>query len=88
MKRRDHVIVGIHVHDRARQALNIQNILGEFGHIIRTRLGMHELDEKDAAASGVIILELIGAAAAADELILKLRKCPGVQVKKLVFSHS
>ncbi len=87
MPRKDHVVVGIHIHNRARQALEIQRILGESGRIIRTRLGLHEVAGPGQTA-GVIILELIGTPAAMDSLIRKLRGCRGVQVKKLVFSHS
>jgi hypothetical protein len=87
MARKDHIILGIHVHNRAQQALGVQRILGEYGSIIRTRLGLHELDDQASDAAGVILLELVGTAAAADRLVRQLRKCRGVQVKKLLFSH-
>lgn len=87
MSKKDHIIVGVHIHDRAKQALEIQRILGESGHIIHTRLGLHELDDKDSAAAGILILELIGKADEAEALIRQLRKCRGVQVKKMVFPH-
>jgi hypothetical protein len=87
MRRKDHIILGIHIHNRAEQALQVQKILGESGQIIRTRLGLHELDDKDSAAAGVVLLDLVGTAAAADELVRKLRKCRGLQVRKLVFPH-
>ena len=87
MRKKDHIILAIHIHNRAEQALQVQKTLGESGNIIRTRLGLHELDDKVSAAAGVVLLEVVGTAAEADELVKKLRKCRGVQVKKLVFPH-
>ena len=87
MPKRAHIIVGVHVHNRTKQVPEVQRVLSEFGSIIRTRLGLHEVDDKGEAAAGIIILELIGTAAAADHLMRQLRKCRGVQVKKLVFAH-
>lgn len=87
MTKKEHIIVGVHIHNRAKQALEVQRILGRSGRIVRTRLGLHELDDKKSDAAGVIILELVGTVAAADQLVRQLRKCGGVQVKKLVFTH-
>lgn len=39
----DHIIVGIHVTDRMKNASEVQKIFTEYGCNIKTRLGMHEV---------------------------------------------
>ena len=87
MRKKDHIILAIHIHNRVEQALQVQKTLGESGNVIGARLGLHELDDKASVAAGVVLLEVVGTGAEADELVSKLRKCRGVQVKKLVFPH-
>lgn len=84
---KDHIILGIHIHNRTKEALAVQALLGAYGCNIRTRLGLHEADEKVCSSAGVILLEMVGDPAKAVELESKLAALPGVSVKKMVFDH-
>ena len=87
MAERDHVIVALHVKDRVKQAVGIQRILTEFGSMIRTRLGLHEVDDRAGAGKGIILLEMVGGGDRVEAMVRKLRGCKGVEVKKVVFTH-
>jgi hypothetical protein len=84
---RDHVIVGIHITDRVRNASEVQALLTRYGKNIRTRLGLHEAVDDSAGPNGLILLETVGAAAEIDALCDGLRKVHGVQVQQMYFSH-
>ena len=38
----DHIIVAVHVTNRAKQASRVQSILTKYGGSIKTRVGLHE----------------------------------------------
>ncbi len=82
-----HVILAVHVTDRVKKASAIQALLGKNGGIIRTRLGLHDTGDGAGSPSGVILLELVGPAAAGRTLAKKLAAVAGVEVKRIAFSH-
>ena len=41
-----HLIFGVHVTDRAHQVPQVQKLLTEYGCNIKTRLGLHRVDEQ------------------------------------------
>jgi hypothetical protein len=84
---KDHRIVGVHITDRASHAGEVQNILGKYGKNIRTRLGLHEINEDSASPNGLIILEAVGTNQEIDALSDELRRLKGVQVQSMFFSH-
>ena len=53
-------ILTILVNDRIKEAGRTQELLTEFGNIIRSRLGFHEVSDKVCSRVGVIILHLAG----------------------------
>ena len=85
--KKEHVILGVHIQDRARDAAQVQQLLTKYGCNIKTRVGLHEVDENFCATGGVILLELAGDAKECAELGDKLGAIEGVEVKKLVFEH-
>lgn len=82
-----HVILGVHVTNRMRKAGEVQKIFSKYGCCIKTRVGLHEVHKDYCSASGLILLEMVGAESKAKELAAKLSAIAGVQVKKMVFSH-
>jgi len=62
--------------------LKLQEVLTKNGCIIRTRLGLHEADEKKCSECGVIILETLGTAAETASLVAGIKKIKGVNVTK------
>lgn len=82
-----HLIVGVHITDRVKNARDVQNVLTEFGCSIKTRLGLHEVHENQCATSGIIILELTGSSQDSQQLMTQLTNIPGVDIQKMEFKH-
>ena len=38
-----HLILAVHITERLKHAIKVQNILSEFGDVIKTRLGLHDV---------------------------------------------
>jgi len=82
----DHVILGVHLTDRVKEAQAVQKVLTAQGAHIKTRLGLHEVSTGSGAA-GLILLEITGGSAIAKSVAEELRAIAGVDVKDMVFSH-
>lgn len=80
-----HVILGVHITDRVKHAGEVQKALTEYGCSIKTRIGLHEVSEKQCASGGIVLLEIFGVEKKADELMKRLNAVEGVEVKKMVF---
>lgn len=87
MNRTNHVIMGIHIQDRVKQAQEVQKLLTDYGCNIKTRLGLHEADDDVCAANGLILLELVGDQSKSEELASKLNAFDGVDAQKMIFVH-
>ncbi len=84
----DHYILGIHSRNRLAQSSIVQKLLTEYGCNIRTRIGLHEVHDGICAMDGVILLELYGSKTICEELFTKLSAIEGIEVKKMIFSHT
>lgn len=82
-----HVILGIHVTDRLKNASEVQKVFSEHGGNIKTRLGLHEVDERACSAQGIVLLELFGADADLEAMERRLSAIQGIEVQKMVFTH-
>ena len=80
-------ILGLHVTDRAGEAVKIQDLLTKFGCSIKTRLGLHEVNENICSSCGIILLELTGDKAECDKLESELLKVEGLDVQKMTFAE-
>jgi hypothetical protein len=78
-------VLGILINNRVENAPQVQKILTRFGCSIKTRLGLHEVDEKTCSTSGLLILELFGVEKDSLELEKQLRAIKGLQVQKMLF---
>jgi len=83
----DHIILGIHVSDRLKNAADVQKVFTEYGCNIKTRIGLHDVDANVCSPSGVVIIEFFGDDDQAGAMMDKLNEVEGVQVKKMVFGH-
>lgn len=79
-------ILGIRISDRFTKTVQVQNILTKFGCSIKTRLGLHELNDDTNSSAGMIILELSGDVGEFLKLENALIGIDGIEVKKMVFS--
>lgn len=85
--REKHLIFGIHVTDRVHHAGAVQDILTQYGCSIKTRIGLHDTDDRKCSSSGVILLEMFGDEATCHEMADKLDAVDGVEVQKIIFEH-
>jgi len=81
-----HVIFGIHITNRLKKASEVQALFSQYGCNIKTRLGLHEV-ENVCAPNGLVILEMYGEDSVCDELAGKLAAIEGVEVQKMIFMH-
>lgn len=82
-----HVIFGVHVNDRVQRVPDVQKLLSEYGCYIKTRIGLHHVDENACSPRGLIVLEMFGDEAKSQELSKKLTAIDGVEVQQMVFDH-
>ncbi len=83
----DHIILGIHVTNRLKNAVDVQKVFTEYGCNIKTRIGLHDVDENVCSPSGVVLIEFFGTDEEATAMMAKLNEVDGVQVHKMVFGH-
>ncbi|HOC68725.1 MAG TPA: hypothetical protein PLL36_03355 [Candidatus Hydrogenedentes bacterium] len=83
----NHLIYGVHIQNRGENAVRVQQVLTEYGCYIKTRLGLHEVDEKMCSTGGVLILEMFGDLAKCEALRDKLSGIDGIEVKEMIFAH-
>ena len=88
MNEESHVILGIHVTNRLRDASAVQNVLTEFGCNIKTRLGLHHVADDACSPRGLILLELYGDESVACAMSEKISAIEGVEVQSMVFGHA
>lgn len=79
-------ILGIYINERVKESLTLQNILTRYGCSIKTRLGLHEVQDNYCSKSGLILLELCGEPAEMDNLEKELNGIDSLQVKNMTFN--
>ncbi|MEN6459023.1 MAG: hypothetical protein ABFC63_08840 [Thermoguttaceae bacterium] len=82
-----HLVLGVHVTNRADQAPTVQKLLTEYGCNIKTRIGLHHVDADVCSSRGLILLEMFGDLATCRELGEKLSALQGVDVQEMLFEH-
>jgi hypothetical protein len=85
-KKQSHVVLTVHVTDRVKKAAQVQKALSQFGDVIRTRIGLHEVGENFSSSSGILLLDIIGEIKAKD-LQKDLNQIEGIETKLVVFKH-
>ena len=81
-----HIILGIHITNRLRKANEVQQLFSQYGCNIKTRLGLHEV-QNVCSPNGLVLLEMHGEDAVCFELADKLAAIEGIEVQKMVFTH-
>ena len=80
-------ILGIYISERVKHVPDVQSVLTKFGCTIKTRLGLHEVENSAVSTLGLIILELTGHREEYLKLENELLKIEGLEVKKMVFDR-
>ena len=76
-----HKIMAILINKRTNEAPDVQEVLTEYGCIIKARIGLHETDT--CSEEGLIILKLKGDIEDIKNLKENLNSITGVKVKKI-----
>jgi hypothetical protein len=82
-----HRILGVHITDRVTNARDVQQVFTEYGTNIKTRIGLHQVDEGYCSPNGLILLELFGDDKTCNAMRDKLRTIAGVEVQEMLFRH-
>lgn len=82
-----HILVGVHITERAKHASEVQGIFTTYGCSIRTRLGLHEADAGRCSPNGMIVLEMADNDAAVAKMIAELNALEGIEVQQMIFDH-
>ena len=78
-------IIGLLITDRIKEAGLTQGVLTEYAHIIKSRLGFHEVSEDVCSRMGVILLQLSGDPAEFDRFEEKIKEIGGVEIQHMIF---
>lgn len=78
-------ILGVYVKDRVAEAGAVQNLLTKYGCNIRTRVGLHPVDQNQCSPNGLILLELFGDPKDCDALEKDMTGIRGTVVRQMLF---
>lgn len=79
------LVFGVHLTNRMMEAPRVQQLFTDYGCCIRTRIGLHNVDESYCSSKGLILLEMFGDEAKCQELGTKLAEIEGVELKTMEF---
>jgi len=80
-------IVGLLITDRIKEAGKTQEILTKHAHIIKSRLGFHEVNEDKCSRVGFILLQITGNHQDYEKLESELSKIGGIEIKRMIFKY-
>jgi hypothetical protein len=78
-------ILGLLITDRIKEAGQTQQVLTTYAHVIKSRLGFHEVTEAVCSRVGVIVLQLAGNTKEQDKLESALNAIRGLEVQRMKF---
>jgi UTP-glucose-1-phosphate uridylyltransferase len=79
------VIIGIKIPSTFEHVKQIQEIFQMYGNLIKTRLGIHDVEEENVSPYGIVLLETIGNLDEISTFEAKLKQLPTVQVQRMEF---
>ncbi len=82
-----HVIYGVHITDRTKRAVEVQQMLSKYGCYIKTRLGLHDTSSNICSPNGLILLEMLNDGPESTELFNELSAIDGIDVQRMIFEH-
>ncbi len=80
-------ILGVFIQDRIKEARSTQRVLSKYNHLIKARLGFHELHEGTCSRQAFIILHLQGDPAEWQHFEDELRDIGGIQIQEMMFQY-
>jgi hypothetical protein len=86
MRMKEVRIIGLLITDRIKEAGRTQQVLTKYAHVIKSRLGFHEVSEEVCSRVGIIILQLAGDAVECSVLEDELLQIGGLELQRMVFN--
>lgn len=80
-------VYGIMIKDRIKEANKTQAVLTKYGHIIKSRLGFHEVSENTCSRVGFMILQVAGTAFDRKSFMTELLAIGGIEIKNMDFEY-
>lgn len=80
------IVLGIYIKNRTKNVLEVQKNLTEYGCYIKTRLGLHEVDENSCSSNGLLILEMFGDESKINEFEEKIKAITDVAIQRMIFN--
>lgn len=80
-------IIGLLIRDRIKEAGRTQLTLSKYAHLIKSRLGFHELNENTCSRAGVVILQLTGSPQEWKAFEEDVAAIGGVEMQKMSFIY-
>lgn len=82
-----HIILGVLISNRMKDAVTFQGLITKYGCNIKTRLGLHNVNGEFCSSQGLVLMEMFGSEQEITDLENNLQKLDGVQVQKMVFEE-
>lgn len=80
-------ILGIFILDRIKEAQSTQKVLTKYNHLVKSRLGFHELHEGTCSRQAFILLHLMGNPEEWESFEQELDQIGGIQVQEMMFQY-
>jgi hypothetical protein len=80
-------IIGLLITDRIKEAGRIQEVLSKYAHLIKSRLGFHEVSEDKCSRVGLIILQVAGHKNDFETLEEEFNEIGGIEVRHMIFNY-
>ena len=77
--------IGLLITDRIKEAGLTQQALTKYVHVIKSRLGFHEVTEDVCSRVGIVILQLAGSSEECIKLEDELGQIGGLEIQRMVF---
>jgi len=78
-------ILGLMINDRIKEAGRTQQTLSKYAHIIKARMGFHEVTPDTCSRLGVMIIQLTGDEVKWLELERELKQIRGLEIRDMNF---
>ena len=81
------IVLGIYNKSGHQLGTLIQHTLSKYGNVIKTRLGLNDLEDNGESFGGLILLELMGDQHECDRLENELLSIDDLELKKMSFTR-
>jgi hypothetical protein len=80
-------IIGLLITDRIKEAGKTQQVMTRYAHVIKSRLGFHEVSEDKCSRVGFILLQVTGNQQDFDKLEAELAGIGGIEIQRMIFNY-